>query len=281
MAAQYIVITLDEMEKYLKRAFRIMRPTQGQQRGELYYDLNLGPFVGVRVWTSIRPGSEVGAEVGADAIRVQFVSLKDNGPLEKGKAPIVKRTQGWRDSLKDRIEDLVEKYHENEDFWENWAGTRQRQADPGQALKQHEKEEKLEEKIPEKEKEEKTEPPLVSTPQAKAPLPSKYRNMFGVVTEAQLKYLRALLGRVNHQTWYSLNLNNISGFDHVPSKEELQTLSKAQASYMIDTIVQGGYGFEQRRRYAAQYVRDDGYDPRDYDEAQLAAFADAAFEDDF
>lgn len=129
MAAQFTDVTLEDMDKFLKRGFRALRPAKGV-KGEVYYDLKLGDNVGVRVWTSVKPHSGMGAGVGDDAIRVQLVSLKDQGPLEKGKAPIVKRTQGWRNSLQSKIEEFIEKYDDNEDFWENWAGTRSRGGAP-------------------------------------------------------------------------------------------------------------------------------------------------------
>ena len=144
MAATYTPITLEEMETYLKRAFRILRPKQGSDRGEIYFDLTLGKFVGIRVWTSIRPHSGVGAQVGTDVIRVGLISLKDHGGLEKGEFAKLKRTQGWRDSIKKKIEALVEKYEDNDEFWENWAETRKRQGDPERAMQQ-EREERSEE----------------------------------------------------------------------------------------------------------------------------------------
>lgn len=128
--ARYTEVTLDEMDKFLRRGFRALRPKQDQSRNEIFYDLKLGRWVGIRIWTSIGVRSETGAGVGSDAIRVQFISLKDEKPLEKGKAPIVKRTQGWKNSLQDRIEDYVEKYEDNDEFWEDWAETRRRKDDP-------------------------------------------------------------------------------------------------------------------------------------------------------
>ena len=130
MAATFTEVSLEDMDKFLRRGFRSLKPKRGQQYNEYFYDLTLGRFVGLRVWTSVKTHSGQGADVGADAIRVQFVSLKDEKPLEKGRAPIVKRTQGWRTSLQDRIEDFIEKYEGNDEFWENWAGTRQVQRKP-------------------------------------------------------------------------------------------------------------------------------------------------------
>jgi hypothetical protein len=42
--------------------------------------------------------------------------------LVKGKAPIVKRTQGWRNSLQKQIEQAIETYDEKESYWEERAG---------------------------------------------------------------------------------------------------------------------------------------------------------------
>lgn len=125
MAAQYTEISGQEMEVFLKRAFRALRPTQGIQNKEIYYDLKLSPQVVIRVWTSIKPwGASAG--VGDDAIRVQFLGVKVNRPLVSGKAPIVKRTQGWRNSLQDKIEEYLELYEEKSEYWDERGG-----AEPG------------------------------------------------------------------------------------------------------------------------------------------------------
>ena len=114
MAATYTAISLEDMETFLKRAFRALKPVKGAQKGELVFDLYLSPTTGVRVWTSIAQHGTTGAGVGDDAIRVQLYSFAKNRPLMPGKTPIVKRTQGWRDNLKDRIEDYMEKYDSKE-----------------------------------------------------------------------------------------------------------------------------------------------------------------------
>lgn len=120
MAATFAEITLEEMESFLKRAFRVTRPKKGAKRGEVYYDLRLSDNVCVRVWTSIaEKGRGTGAGVGEDAIRVQLMYPKLDRPLQKGKAPIVKRTQGWRSNLQDRIEDAIETYEDKDEYWEN------------------------------------------------------------------------------------------------------------------------------------------------------------------
>jgi len=121
MAATYTEITLPEIEKYLKRAFHSLRPTQNAARGEVYFDLNLSDKVAIRVWTSIHKGQQSAADVGADAIRIQLVTIKKDRPLKSGKAPIVKRTQGWKDNLRERVEDEMEDYYDREEYWESRA----------------------------------------------------------------------------------------------------------------------------------------------------------------
>lgn len=117
MAIQFTPVTLDEMTTFLKRAFRSLQPKVGSERGETIIDLLVLPEVGagIRVWTSIQAGGNHGAGVGDDAIRVQLFSFSKNKPLKPGKAPIVKRTQNWRDSLTDRIEDYLEAISDREE----------------------------------------------------------------------------------------------------------------------------------------------------------------------
>ncbi len=126
-AATFTPISFPEMEQFIKRAFRALKPKQGDHRGEIYYDLYLNDSktLGIRVFTSIGSGRDMAAGEGADAIRVGLYNFKKNGPLKRGNFPIVKRTQNWRDSLKDRIEDCVEMYSEREEAleagrWIDW-----------------------------------------------------------------------------------------------------------------------------------------------------------------
>lgn len=250
MAATFTEVTLDDMDKFLKRGFRILRPVQGQQRGEFYYDLRVGKFVGIRVWTSVSIHSGTGAGVGSDAIRVQLISLKDKGPLERGKAPIVKRTQGWRNSLQNKIEELVEKYEEREDFWEQWAETRQRSSGPARAIQQYEEEqdEPVQVVVPQ---EDLAPPPPPSRP---TPRPEYQRTvpldrLQGGITTPQLGFIRSMLRSIDHEEWRNLGLNTATGFDHIPTDAQLRTLSKQQASATIETLLKAGYG----RRQASEF----------------------------
>lgn len=114
MAAQYTPITIEEMEAFVRRGFRALKPRKAAERGETVFDLFITPEIGIRIWTSLSPHSGASAGVGDDAIRVQYYHFGRNHPLVRGKAPIVKRTQGWRDNLKDRIEDCIELYEQRE-----------------------------------------------------------------------------------------------------------------------------------------------------------------------
>ena len=121
----YVEVTLKEMETFLKRGFRALRPEPGLYKGEISYDLTLSPTVLIKVLTSIRR-SGYAAGVGEDAIRVMFWGVKVDRPLVSGKAPIVKRTNNWRNALQDKIEDYLEMYEEKAEYWDQRGG-----AEPG------------------------------------------------------------------------------------------------------------------------------------------------------
>jgi hypothetical protein len=121
---RYVEVTLDDMDLFLKRAFRALKPKKGESRGEVYYDLNLSDGeVLIRVWTSIRPRSQAGAGLGEDAIRVTMITKGGKPLMPKGK--IVMRTKNWKNALQDRIEDLHEVYEDKAEYWK----TRRRERD--------------------------------------------------------------------------------------------------------------------------------------------------------
>lgn len=115
--ATFTPVSLDEMEKFIKRGFHALDPEKKVVKGEIVFDLTIEPGIVIRVWTSIHQGSQTGASVGSDAIRVQFYNASKNHPMVPGKAPIVKRTQNWRDNLRERIEDVLEFFEEKADYW--------------------------------------------------------------------------------------------------------------------------------------------------------------------
>jgi hypothetical protein len=114
MAIQFTEVTLKDMETFLKRAFHALEPQkQVNVRGEIAIELPLSDRVTILVYTTVGHGGQTGAGVGSDAIRVGL--YRDGRPLQSGKLPIVKRTQNWRDNLRERIEDAMEKYDSRSD----------------------------------------------------------------------------------------------------------------------------------------------------------------------
>jgi hypothetical protein len=109
-APTYTPIKLEEMERFLMKAFYSLKPKKGFEQGEITFDLFLSDGACIRVYTSLRRSGN-SAGVGADAIRIGLFSVVSNRPMKRGSFPIVKRTQGWRDNLKDRIEDEIEYYY--------------------------------------------------------------------------------------------------------------------------------------------------------------------------
>ena len=110
----YEEITLEDMERFLTRGYRVLRPKKGASRGELYYDLNLSDEkILIRVWTSIHPQTGVSAQSGSDAIRVTLLT-RSGRPLMP-KSTIVKRTGRWKATLQERIDDYIELYEAKTD----------------------------------------------------------------------------------------------------------------------------------------------------------------------
>lgn len=119
--AEYVQVSLEEIQKFLKRAFHSMPFKSRTEKGETVLDLAITDNVGVRVYTSVRPGRDLARGVGEDAIRVVFFNLKKDRPLKRGKGDRVYRIKTWRDNLRKRIEDLLEEYYEKEDYWDGLA----------------------------------------------------------------------------------------------------------------------------------------------------------------
>lgn len=233
MAAQYTEISLEDMERFLKRGFRALRPKQGIMRNEYYYDLNLGDSVAVRVWTSVKRGTAAGAGVGEDAIRVQMISAKTARPLMKGKAPIVKRTQNWKDSLQNRIEDVLEAYDEKEGYWEAAASG---VPAPHSAIPEGE------ENVDTVEEETPPQRPVVT-----GPPPS----------DKQVGFASALLRKLGESGWEQYPFFRRFPFRNLPDGDDLrQQLNSRQVSALIEELLRLGFG----RRYAAgelAYLMDD------------------------
>jgi hypothetical protein len=185
MAATFTEISLEDMETFLKRAFRALKPKKGTERGEIYFDLSLSPNVVVRVWTSVKPRSGMGAGVGEDAIRVQLIYVHLKRPLLTGKAPIVKRTQNWRSNLQERVEDMIETYEDKDEYWEERAGGKPRENDEAKS-EDIEERQLREEQLQEKRMQEATPPPQTSRGDLLYGRFTRYRGDYAIRVEGEV-----------------------------------------------------------------------------------------------
>ena len=201
MAARYTEVTFEDMLRFLKRGFRSLRPRKGEQYREIYFDLGLSDAVAIRVWTSIKIGSGMGAGVGQDAIRVQLVSIPKNRPLMKGKAPIVKRTQNWRNNLQKRVEDYIEDYEDREEYWEERAGGTPTPSEPAGEER----------------------PPPPDGVDGPPPTDGQVRLAMGLVESAPANF-----------NWSQY------GFDEPPNEEGVRSLCKRSVSKLIDALKMSG-----------------------------------------
>jgi len=115
-AATFVGFTLEEFDKYIKRAFRAFKPTQVRLGNEFAYVLHLSERIKILIQSSIH-SSGYAAGSGTDPIRVGFMYAESKGgslrPLKGKSFPIVKRTENWRDNLEDRVNDYLEEYESN------------------------------------------------------------------------------------------------------------------------------------------------------------------------
>lgn len=140
MATQFAEITLEEMDRFLKRGWRALRPKQSIHHNVNVYDLFLSKSVMIRVWTSIPARRETVRDVGETTIKIQLLNAHSGRPLVSGKALFAKRVLGWKNNLQDRIEDYIELYEEKEEYFEALAGNHQQQTLPGTEEKEDDRE---------------------------------------------------------------------------------------------------------------------------------------------
>jgi len=121
--ARFTPVTLKDFQDFFRRGFAAVDPKVGNHRGEVFYDLPLSEKVVIRVFTSVGTGGS-GAGHGEDAIRLTLCRV-DGRPLvtKGGKWPIVKRTQNWRDNLRDLIGEHMEMFYSKEDYWNDRASS--------------------------------------------------------------------------------------------------------------------------------------------------------------
>jgi len=230
MAAQYTEISLEEMETFLKRAFRALRPKQGVYRNTYYFDLKLSDSVAIRVWSSIKRHSQSGADVGESSIKILLVSAQMGRPLMKDKSPIVKRTQGWKNSLQGKIEDMMETYEDKPDYWDSRGSGRSAPA----------------EIAPQERYEDQEEPDAwdsADEPREVAPPPRPAPQKGAPITPPQLKYLGFLMRGPKGHSSEIRGLLYDYGIEEPYDSEALGQLTKAQASNLISRMA-------PERRYA-------------------------------
>lgn len=111
-AARAVPVTLPEIDQFMRRAFRATKPRADKTSwGEVVYYLTPDledPTNVIRVQTSVYYGQMARGE-GEDSIRVVLMNTKTNRPIA-GKEQRVHRVENWRDNLRKRIEDAIEKF---------------------------------------------------------------------------------------------------------------------------------------------------------------------------
>lgn len=116
-AATFTQITMDDMDKAIRRGFRALSPRKEKSRwGEWVYILTPDddePNNVIKVQTSIFDGANARGE-GEDSIRVTLINLKTDRPIA-GKMQRVHRTMNWRDNLRSRIEDAIEIFEDSKE----------------------------------------------------------------------------------------------------------------------------------------------------------------------
>ena len=115
MAAVFTPISEADLDQFFTRSFHALHPKKVVERnGEFVYELFFSPKIGVKVYTSAFASGFTGRK-GEDLIRVYPFNFGRGRPLmsepEAKKLGLwCKRTQGWRDTLRSKVEELLEKY---------------------------------------------------------------------------------------------------------------------------------------------------------------------------
>jgi len=114
LAAHAVPVTLPEIDQVIRRAFRATKPrVEKTSWGEVVYILTPDPedpMNVIRVQTSVFQGQAARGE-GEDSIRVLLMNTKTNRPIA-GKEQRVHRVENWRDNLRKRIDDAIEKFED-------------------------------------------------------------------------------------------------------------------------------------------------------------------------
>jgi hypothetical protein len=114
--SRFVEITLEDMEAFLKRAYRALHPKKEIYKGQVVFHLSLSDNhqIFIRVYSSIfRDG--IVRKKGSDSIRVVMLTDKNKALMPPSK--LVMRTTNWRNALQERIEDLLEIYESKVGYW--------------------------------------------------------------------------------------------------------------------------------------------------------------------
>ena len=114
LAAHAVPVTLPEIDQVIRRAFRATSPrVEKTSWGEVVYILTPDPEDPtnvIRVQTSVFEGQAARGE-GEDSIRVVLMNTRTKRPIA-GKEQRVHRVENWRDNLRKRIDDAIEKFED-------------------------------------------------------------------------------------------------------------------------------------------------------------------------
>ncbi len=113
-AAHAVTVTLPEIDQLIRRAFRATKPrVEKSSWGEVIYILTPDaedPTNVIQVQTSVFTGQAARGE-GEDSMRVTLMNTKSKRPFA-GREQRVHRVENWRDNLRKRIEDAIEKFED-------------------------------------------------------------------------------------------------------------------------------------------------------------------------
>lgn len=114
LSAHAVQVTLPEMDQVIRRAFRATNPQMEKTSwGEIVYILtpdDEDPTNVIRVQTSIFEGQTARGQ-GEDSMRVVLMNTKTKRPIA-GKEQRIHRVEGWKDNLRKRISDAIEKFED-------------------------------------------------------------------------------------------------------------------------------------------------------------------------
>ncbi len=124
MPPTFTPVSEQDFVDFFRRGYHALSPKKLTERGEMAFDLSLSDHVSIQVLTTVRVASGAGAGGGEDAIRVKLADKRGRPLLSKanGKLPIIKRTQGWRDHLRELIAETIELYEGKPEYWDQRAG---------------------------------------------------------------------------------------------------------------------------------------------------------------